>query len=470
VTAPRPVGGSFRDPAARVYSYSNRILRGVDAVTFANFQALTKTGFFGDAIQQGKIVSSRVLGEEDPDAAEILAEGWAGILEHERVPLLSYPYEWTFSMLKDAALLHLDLLEKALGEGWVLKDSTPYNIQFVGSSPVFIDLPSFSPRPAGDYWRGYRQFCMSFLYPLMLTAYRRIPFQHLMRSSLDGITPVEAARFFSGLDCFRKGVISHVRFPALLEGRIATQRARGAEDPQNKARPQSDAMVLGLVQSMRRIVRALPAVSGASVWSDYTKTHSYDPASFDEKQAFVAKAASRERLGVAWDLGSNTGTFSELIAKSADYVVSMDSDHECVERLYLRLRDRGDKKILPLTMNLANPSPDQGWAGVERLSFDHRIKPDLILGLALIHHICLSNNVPIPAFLDWLVGTGAKLIIEFVDRNDTMVKEMLSRKSETHEDYNLQHFEKELERRYEVILSAPLKEGERKIYYCAPRR
>ena len=470
MTAPHLIGGSFRDPAAWVYADGDRILRGVDSVTLANFQALTKSRFFRDAVEQRRIVGSRVLDEADPGAVTILADGWTGVLEHERVPLLSYPYEWTFSMLKDAALLHLELLEKALGEGWGIKDSTPYNVQFIGSAPIFIDVPSFTPRPAGDYWRGYRQFCMSFLFPLMLTAYRRIPFQALLRSSLDGIPPVEAARFFTGRDRLRKGVLSHVHFPAVLERRLAAQRARGSVTKQSKARPQSDAMVFGLVQSMRRLVRALPAVSDSSPWSDYVTTHSYNRASFDEKKAFVAEVASQERFSIVWDLGSNTGTFSELLAEFADHVVSLDSDHECVERLYLRLRDRGDIKILPLTMNVANPSPNQGWAHAERLSFDSRNKPDLILALALIHHICLSSNIPISAFLDWLAGIGSRLIIEFVDRNDVMVKEMLSRKSEAHEDYNLQRFEKELERRYDVIRSAALKDGERKIYYCVPRR
>jgi hypothetical protein len=470
MTAPQPVRGSFRDPAARVYADGDRILRGTDAVTLANFEALARTRFFGDAVREGRIVGSRSLGKGDPGAAAVLDQGWAGVLEHDRVPLLSYPYEWTFSMLKDAALLHLDLLEKSLDEGWIIKDSTPYNIQFVGATPTFIDVPSFVPRPPGDYWRGYRQFCMCFLYPLMLTAYRGIPFQVFLRSSLDGIAPVDAARYFTGLGIFRKGVLSHVRFPAALEGRAAAHHTGKAEDAQHKARRHSDAMVKGLVQSMQRIVRALPAASGASAWSDYATTHSYDDASFQEKKAFVAKAASREPLGTVWDLGSNTGIFSELLAQSAAHVVSVDSDHECVERLYLRLRERGDRRILPLTMNLANPSPGQGWAGVERLPFDQRNRPDLILGLALIHHICLSSNVPIPDFLDWLAGTGAKLIIEFVDRDDIMVKEMLSRKSETHEDYNLQNFETELRRRYDVVHSVSLKAGERQIYYCSPLR
>jgi hypothetical protein len=364
-------------------------------------------------------------------------------------------------------LLHLDLLEQALGEGWIIKDSTPYNIQFVGSAPIFIDIPSFVPRPAGDYWRGYRQFCMMFLYPLMLTAYRGIPFQGLLRGVLDGIPPVEAARFFRGFDWFKKGALAHVYFPAALERRVAERSAERSR--LIKARSQSDAMVLGLVQSMRRIVSSLANASSSSLWSDYTVTHSYDPTSFDEKQAFVAEAASRQRLGIAWDLGSNTGIFSEIVGRSANHVVSVDSDHACVERFYLRLRDHNDRKILPLVMNLANPSPNQGWANAERSSFDSRNKPELILGLALIHHVCLDSNVPIPNFLNWLVRTSARLVIEFVDRDDAMVREMLSRKLEAYQDYNLAHFEAELALRYDVVRSLPLKEGARKIYDCVPR-
>ena len=183
------------------------------------------------------------------------------------------------------------------------------------------------------------------------------------------------------------------------------------------------------------------------MWSDYGDTHSYDRASREEKVAFVEQAAAQGRCKVVWDLGSNTGAFSELLESRADHVISVDADHECVERLYLRLRARDGRKILPLVMNLANPSPNQGWASGERLAFDSRNKPDLILGLALIHHICLGNNVPISNFLDWLVMTPARLIIEFVDRSDSMVREILERKTEAHEDYSLANFERELRRR-----------------------
>jgi hypothetical protein len=330
---------------------------------------------------------------------------------------------------------------------------------------VFIDIPSFVRRPPGDYWRGYRQFCMLFFYPLLLTAYRGIPFQGLLRASLDGLSPGKIAPFFSGLSGFRRGILAHVRLPAALERRVVASGANGAT---KVAKPQSDAMVLGLVQSMRRTVSNLATPVTATMWSNYGDTHSYDRASIEEKATFVEKAAARTRCKMAWDLGSNTGTFSELLESRADRVISIDADHECVERLYLRLRARGDQKVLPLVMNLANPSPNQGWASGERLAFDSRNKPDLILGLALIHHICLGNNVPIPNFLDWLVMTGARLVIEFVDRSDGMVREILGRKTETHEDYNLANFERELRRRYEILSSAPLKGGERRIYYCAP--
>jgi hypothetical protein len=465
MTELKPLAGSFRDPAARVYLDGDEILRGVDSVTLANFRALKELDFFSHEVEQGRIVGTRVVDEHDPRTIGIRAQRWAGVLEHDRLPLLSYPYEWTFSMLKDAALLHLDLLEKAIKSGWIIKDSTPYNIQFVGCAPVFIDIPSFVPRAPGDYWRGYRQFCMLFLYPLMLTAYRGISFQGLLRASLDGISPAEVAPFFKGLSGFRKGALAHIKLPAALERRVVATGGNGASQA---AKPQSDAMVLGLVQSIRRIVSSLKTPAAATLWSDYTDTHSYDRAAIEEKVAFVAKAAAHANCNMVWDLGSNTGMFSEVLESRADHIISVDGDHECVERLYLRLRTRGGKKILPLVMNLANPSPNQGWANGERLAFDHRNKPDLILGLALIHHICLSNNIPIPDFLDWLAMTGARLIIEFVDRNDSMVCEMLARKSETHEGYNLANFERELRSRYKVLLSGTLKGGKRMIYYCAP--
>jgi len=463
------VAGSFRDPAGRVYEAEGRILRGVDAQAAANFDLLQQTNTYRAARERGTVVASKRLGADHPVARPLIDAGWAAVIEHDRVPLISYPYEWSFSMLKDAALLQLDLLDTAFDEGWTLKDSTPFNIQFVDAKPIFIDIPSFVPRGAGEPWLGYRQFCMLYLFPLMLTAYRGIPFQGILRANLDGITPIEMARYFSGWSRFKKGVLSHVLFPAAMEKRVeATEKDRAPAKRRAVGR-QKDILVKSLIASMRRLVASLDIDIKHTAWSEYSKTHSYEEDDFRVKKEFVRQAAEAAKAEIVWDIGSNTGEFSKICAQSAKHVIAVDGDHDAVDILYREMRGTGNDCILPLIMNLANISPNHGWAGVERLAFDQRNRPDLVIALALIHHMALSANIPIFLFIEWLASLEAELVIEFVDRDDEMVQKLLTNKKEQYQGYNKATFIAELEKHFSIVARAELKGGTRELFQCVRR-
>lgn len=467
------VSGSFRDPSNRVFQVRSkdaqtRILRGVDAANLDYFNQLSNESFFEKLTEQGRIVkSARLDPQADAAANDIVARGWAGVLEHEVVPFVSYPYEWTFSMLKDAALLQLRILEAALENNWTLKDATPFNVQFVGARAVFIDTPSFEPWPKGEPWLGYRQFCSAFLTPLILQARLGLDIRPLMRAYIDGIPPTEAAKFFRGLSKWRRGVLSHIILPATVENRIAASERDDAPAKRRKAVAHSKPMVIGLVQSMARLVRKLDIKQTHSDWSDYDSTHSYNDEEHAQKKAFVEKAASRP-IRMAWDIGCNTGTFSRIVAERANYVLAVDGDHNAVEKLYRQERQRKGGNILPLVLNLANISPGQGWAGSERAAFDKRGKPDLILVLALVHHIRMSANIPLDLFLDWLRSLDAEIVIEFVDRHDEMVVKLLTNKKEQYADYNRDTFLGQVESRFTIRDRAVLKGGKREIFHLAP--
>ena len=461
------IPGSFRDPSARVFECDGEILRGVDRATFDNFLTLREQPFYRALENEGAIV--RTEPATGPNTEDVKAEGWHGVLRHERIASTTYPYEWTFSMLKDATLLQLDILEQCLKAGWVLKDFTPYNIQFAGSRAVFIDIPSFVPREAGAGWLAYRQFCMLNLYPLMLKAQLGIDFNSHLRANLDGIAPAEFARYFSGLRRFKRGVVSHVLFPAMME-RAVEKRERDGTPTRGLARPyHSDAMMIGLVQSIRRLVTSLKSPIGHTKWSHYEHTHSYDASEHEAKKTFVTNAiASGQHWRVIWDIGCNTGDFTRICAKNSNIVIATDADHDTVETLFLRERGRSGTNITPLVMNVSNPSPDQGWAGKERRAFDARNRPDLVMCLALLHHVSLGANVPIPMFLDWLRSLGASVIVEFVDRHDEMVEKLLAQKQETYPEYTREIFDTELRKRFLVHDEMPLKGNKRHIYFCGP--
>jgi hypothetical protein len=453
---------SFRDRNGAVFYRDGAVLRGISAKALENFERLEAAPFYRKLIERGSIVATLRV---PPEAAGEAGAGWAAVLEHAAIPFISYPYEWTFGMLKDAALLHLELMAAALDSGMILKDSSAYNVQWRGARPVFIDIPSFEILPEGQPWVGYRQFCELFLYPLMLQAYKGVDYRPFLRGSIDGIPAAALRPLLSTRDLARPGVLMHVVAQNALQRRYSSgERAvRGS-----LAAAGFDKRLIGRnVEGLRKIVEKLSAGGAKTTWADYDSTHSYDDAEFRAKRDFVAKAAAHRRWARVWDIGCNTGTFSRIAAEHADTVVAMDGDWMAIERLYRTQRKRPDaEKILPLVVNLADPSPSQGWRGLERKSLPERGKPELTLCLALIHHIVIGSNIPMRDFVGWLAELGTSLVIEFVSRDDEMVQTLLANKDDQYGDFTQDAFEALLEEHFEVRESRPLKGGKRAIYFA----
>ena len=468
--------GSFRDPANKVYEIKNHendhtthILRGINEQTLSNYKdylAITKLQHLRDS---GDIVQSKLLSKSDPLAVEVLADGWAACIQHEVIPFISYPYEWSFSMLKDAALLQLKLIETSIECGWTLKDATPYNLQWTGCKPTFIDEPSFEPWNEGEPWVGYRQFCSMFLTPLLLKKHLDIDYLPLIRSSLNGIPPLEATKYFTGLNCLKKGVLSHIILPAKVENKIVNRERDNKPARKRTTIKHSNTMILGLVQSLNRLVSNLSVPIKHTDWSQYDKTHSYADSDFEIKKQFVQKQISDKHYSCAWDIGCNTGTYSKIICGYADSVISIDGDHNAIEQLYESEKNEEKSNILPLVVNLANISPSQGWAGKERQAFDERGKPDFVLCLALIHHLRITENIPNILFLQWLRSLDANIVLEFVNRDDEMVVKLLTNKKEQYDDYNYDQFISETTQYFNIIDQVTLKNGKRELLYLTPK-
>ncbi len=456
--------GSFRDPDSRVFRHGDEILRALSAGGLGDWKRLESTRFFAAKQDEGKIVRT----EELADAPALGGPGFtaAATLRHERVPFVSYPYEWPFGMLRDAALLQLDLLRAALAEGMILKDSSPYNIQWQGSRPVFIDVGSFEELAEGEPWASYRQFCTLMLYPLMLQAYAELPFQPWLRGSLEGIEPAQARAVLRGRRTFRRGVLAHVALHARLERREADRDTRAELRKAGFRKEMIEANVSGLERLVRRLEWKLPDTA----WSGYAERSHYESNELARKDEFIREALAGGDFGLVWDLGCNDGRYSRLAADHGAYVIAADGDHATVEALSRTLREAKDERILPLVVDLADPSPARGWRGLERTRLEDRGKPDLVFCLALIHHLSIAANVPIAQVVDWLASLRAVLVIEFADRGDEMVERLLSRKAaDAHPDYSLGSFEAALGERFEITRREQLAGGTRTLYEARPR-
>jgi len=463
--------GSFRDRDSRVVVAPDAVYRALSGTGADDWRALAGSPLLERLTGQGSLIGTEEVGRAalGNGAAEILPEGTETVLRHERVPFVSYPYEWTFGMLRDAALLQLDLELEALEEGLTLKDATPYNVQFRGAQPVFIDVGSFERLREGEPWAGYRQFCMLFLYPLLIQAYKDVPFQPWLRGAIDGITPSQAASLFSLRDRFRRGVLTHVALHARLERRYESREGGEVKEELRKANFKPE-LIKANVRRLRKLVSKLTWKAGETAWTSYRQQNTYSDADAERKASFVREAATATRASLTWDMGCNDGAYSRIAAEHSGRVVAFDYDQATVDALYRALRGEGEQRILPLVANLADPSPGLGWRGLERRPLESRGAPDLVLALALIHHVSITANVPIAEFLDWLHELDATLVIEFPKRDDPMVRRLLSGKREgSNADYELETFERLLGERFDVQRSEPLPSGSRVLYRAQPR-
>ncbi len=440
---------------------ADRVIRVLDANGLEAWRALEQTRFFADYSADGRLVATRRL-----DAIESGFEDWAGVLEHDRIPVISYPYEWSFSMLQDAALLTLDLTEAAINEDLIMKDATPYNIQWRGATPTFIDIGSFEPLETGEAWPGYRQFCRQFLFPLMLQAYKDIPFQPWLRGRLDGLAASELRRMLRPRDLMRKGVPLHVALQARAERRYE-HNARNVRSEIRQAGFRKE-MILNNVRNLRKLVAGLRWGRASSQWSEYS-TQDHAQRHRDAKADFL-----RHNLGGAglvWDLGANDGHFSRIAAEGTRKVLAVDGDPLVVDRLYQSLAAEGNEFILPLVVDLSDPSPATGWRQRERTALGDRARPDLVVMYAVIHHMVIGGNIPTHEVLDWLAELRTRVLIEFVPVGDPMTELLLANKrpSDVHRDYDEATFRQQLSHRFEVEDEHEVPESSRTLLALRPR-
>ena len=454
--------GSFRDRDGRVYHFQDRVFRGLSETAVESFRQLQEKTFYKKLTEAGKVIGTREIAVEENPLPDNLKTQWAGFLEHDRVPVISYPYEWTFSMLKAAAGLQLHLVERAVSNGFTLKDATPYNIQFVDRQPVFIDIPSFEPLVQGEPWAGYRQFCEMFLFPLFLQAYKGCNFQPFMRASIDGVDVQSAAALFGFRDRFRKGVMSHVWLQSKLDRRFGGSSENVRSNL--KTAGFNRELILVNVRKLQKLVKKLEWQAAGSEWGDYTEFHNYSDDDLVVKEEFIRKTIVNEEPEIVWDIGCNTGQFSRIAASACKQVVSTDIDHVAVERLFLN--PETPDNILSLVQNVADPSPNWGWRNRERSDLQSRSRPDLVLCLALIHHVVITANIPLAEFIDWLAGLTGKLVIEYVSRKDDKVETLLRNKEDKYQDYSRESLEANLRRHFNIRAQQDVNDGDRTLYWC----
>ena len=421
--------GSFRDPGGQIFEHDGQVLRTVQGQSAKAFEAFKSSGLLDQLVDTGKLVGAEEL---DP-ATYPFAQGASYLLKHPRIPFISYPYEWSFRMLKRAALFHLDLQMEALEAGFTLSDATAYNVQFVATEPVFIDHLSFRPYVAGEIWQAHRQFCMQFLNPLVLWSRKGISPNTWFRGNLEGISPEDLALLLSWKDNFSWTILTHVSGQAAIQRRAISGNDA---DAQQRTHRLSRVGFKGMLEGLRSFIQKLELDGRPSVWGDYEQHNSYEAEAAEKKRSFVAKAFRSLRPRSVIDLGCNAGEYCEVaLSAGADMAIGFDFDFGALDAAVVRA-DEKRLNLLPLWLDAANPSPDQGWGQAERSGFARRAQSDFVMALAFVHHLAIARNVPLGMLLDWIMSIAPVGIIEFPPKSDPMVQSLLANREDIFAEYD----------------------------------
>lgn len=442
---------SFRDPSGHLFRKDGVLYRHVAPGCGADYDLLVGSGLYAELVEAGLLVPHEEV------AVEGHAEAYR-VLRPQPVEFVSYPYEWAFSALRDAALLTLDVTERALRRGLVLKDASAFNVQFRGSLPVFIDTLSFEGRREGEPWIAYRQFCEHFVAPLALMARRDARLSGLWRAHLDGVPLDLASLLLPRSTWLRFGLLTHLHLHARSQAFYADRPV-----PSRRVAV-SQTSLLALLDSLRRTVRALLPREAPSEWADYERTHAYAEESQRAKEQVVARWLERLRPRQVWDLGANVGRFSRIAASGGAYVVSFDVDPAVVEEAYRRGRFESRRDLLPLVLDLANPSPGLGWEGRERDPLEARGPADALLALALVHHLAIGRNVPLPRIAAWMARLGRSAIVEFVPKDDPQTRRLLRSRRDVFAGYTREGFEAAFSSAFSLEASEELPGSGRVLY------
>ncbi len=463
---PDPTGttrdpGSYRDPAGFVFRRDGVVHRQIDPAFAPEWDHYLDSGLYGRLADAGIIIRHDVV--DISLAAEPPAYR---VLRPEPLEVISYPYEWSFSQLQDAALLTLRAQAMAMEAGMTLRDASAYNVQFQRGKPVLIDSLSFERAQPGRPWIAYRQFCEHFLAPLALMSRVDVRLGSLLRDHLEGIPLDLAARLLPRRTRLSFGLGPHIH----LHARAQRQHADDNADASNgEPTTMSPKRLATLIESLHDTVAGLSWEAAGTAWADYAEHTSYDDAAAAAKDLAVGEALATIGGQRAWDLGANTGRYSRIAADAGYRVVALDIDAAAVERAYRAIRADGRDDILPLLADITDPSPPLGWGSAERAGLLERVDADVIIALALVHHLAIGSNVPLPMIAALFARLAPHAIVEFVPKEDAMVRRLLASRRDIFPAYSIDGFRDAFSRYFEIVAETPLEDSLRTVFHFRRR-
>lgn len=450
------IHGSFRDPSGFLFKRNGILYRQINRKYTEEYNL-----FIGSGLYESLVKSRLVILHEEVDVQPAESTEAFKVICPQRVDFISYPYEWSFSQLKDAALATLSIQKRAMKYGMSLKDASAYNIQYHEGKAVLIDTLSFEKYKEGAPWVAYKQFCQHFLAPLTLMAKVDVRLSKLLQIHIDGIPLDLASRLLPYSTRFNFGILTHVHLHAKAQQRYADQQVESSKAPSAGMSKQA---LQGLIESLENTIRALDWKPAGTEWGDYYNFTNYSDTSFEQKKNIIGKWVERVNPRSVWDMGANTGFFTRIASERGIPSIAFDIDPAAVEKNYLQAKSAKEKNILPLVQDLTNPSSSLGWNHRERNSLLERSSADMVFALAIIHHLAISNNVPMGEIADFFHGVGKWLVIEFVPKSDSQVQKLLASRLDIFDEYTVEGFERYFAEKFAIREKVGIVGSERYLY------
>ena len=445
--------GSFRDPSGHIFFHDGELIRFISHTYQSQFDHLISSGLYDRLVDQDYMVS-----HVEVDGTTFNESTGYKYIKPTKIPFISYPYEWSFSQLKDAAILTLKIQKLALQHGMTLKDSSAYNVQFINGAPIFIDTLSFDIYQEGKPWDAYRQYCQHFLAPLALMSYIDPLMNQELKNSIDGIDLNLASKLLPFSTRINLNLLSHIHLHA------KAQREYSDRQPKQDLRKISKTQLSAFIENLERTTCKLDWKPLGTEWAEYYDNSNYSSLAVNDKHKLVQNYIEKVSPKIVWDLGGNIGKYSRIASDKGIFTVCFDIDPGAVEKNYLLIQEKREKNLLPVVMDFTNPSPAIGWDNRERKSLRERRNADLILALAFLHHLAISNNVPLPDIAKSFAELGKWLIIEYIPKSDSQVIRLLSTREDIFPNYSLEGFKAAFSEFYDILDEDPLADSGRTLF------
>ena len=451
--------GSFRDPAGKIFYHLNKVYRLVSSSGKNRISFLLKQDLIHRSHQNNFLIKSKIL--ENNDILKLDLDKESLVIEHEKIPYISYPYEWSFSQLKTAALHHIDFHLFLLDNDATLIDASAYNIQFIGSNPIFIDLLSIKKYEEGEYWYGHKQFCENFLNPLILSSKKGVQFNNWFKGNLEGIPTNELNNLLNFFDKFSYNIFVNVYLLNKFDNKYKNHDKKIDISFKRKFPKQN---FISLLNQLKNFIKDLKQKKITTVWENYSSSNTYKESEEKEKAIIVKSFIDKNILPNVIDLGCNDGFYSEIAMKNnTNYITGFDYDPISIDRAFIKFGNK-QQNFLPLIFDATNPSANIGWNEKERKSFNQRANFDGLLALAFEHHLAIAKNIPLDEAINWLISLAPKGLIEFVPKSDETIQKMLKFKGDIFPDYNEDNFKNIIEKKANIISIKEITSSGRKIY------